>query len=92
MMRKASTCGSKADSPSGASERLRKTLSRKALGKGNSTLAQIPLRRASSMVIHRSMPRLWTTMISGANGEARGSHTRSASCSISTSMRLLVKM
>ena len=60
------------------------------LGKGKAQLAQTPLCLASSMDIQRSIPLLWTTMISVEIGEKGGSLKIIASCSAKTSRRLLV--
>ena len=58
MIRKVRISGSKGDG-SGRSGRIRrKRSSKKAFGKGNAMLAQMPLRRASAIDTQRSMPRL----------------------------------
>jgi hypothetical protein len=60
------------------------------LGKGKAQFAQTPLCLASSMDTQRSIPLLWTTMISVEIGEDRGSLKIIDSCSAKISRRLLV--
>ena len=56
------------------------------LGNGNALLPHMPNFLASSMEIHRSIPRLCTTIVSCANTEPAGSFKISAKCSSSISI------
>jgi len=90
------TSGSNRDSSGISGISFLKISFKQVFGKGKNMFALIPLCLASSIDNHRSIPLLWTTIISPESGKDKVSPTGLPmildSCSASISRRLLVKI